>query len=177
MNQLLTREAETLPAFVFGQPEAENLAFSVDSEDKASWAAAKILAAERRIQLRLDLAERYKERIDQWLHDANRPDTESIDFLKMLLRPWAESSIRTQSRSRSIKLLGATIGLRKRPDRVELIDPDSVLEYCEAHLPDAVIIKREVSKTSLKQALIQGQDIPGAILAIGEDELTIKEGA
>ena len=176
MNQLMTREAEMLPPFVFGLQEFENPTFSVDCEDKASWSASKILAAERRIQMRLDLAERYKARIDQWLQEANRPDMESIDYLRMLLRPWAETTIRIQNRSRSIKLLGATISLRKRQDRVEIIDPDTVLQFCEEHLPEALIVKKDVSKTSLKTLLIQGQEVPGAVLAIGEDEITIKEG-
>jgi phage host-nuclease inhibitor protein Gam len=174
MNQLLTREAEALPAFIFGQEPETHTTFAVDNDDKAAWAANKVLAAERRIQMRCDLAERYKARIDAWLADANSPDTASIDQFRCMLRPWLESNLRNAGRSRSVKLLSATIGLRKRPDRVEILDAERALEYCERSLPEVVVVKKDLSKTLLKAFLQNGREVPGTCLAEGEDEITIK---
>ncbi len=176
MNQLLTRPSEPLPAFLFDQeieqPESEG--FHIDSEDKASWAANKILGAEHRIQLREELAERYKARIDDWLSTANQSDIDSMAYLKSLLKGWLAAAILFQPKIRSIKVLGATIGFRKKPDRVEINDPNLALEFCEVQLPEAIVVKKELSKTALKTSLASGQHIPGTFLFEGESELYVK---
>lgn len=175
MNALA--ESPALPAFVHGEApiEAEGR-FFIDDERKAAWASGKILAARHRIVVRTRLAEDYQTRILQWLTTVNQGDLESIGFLELALRPWVEDQLASQPRSRTLRLPGAKVGLRKRPDRVEVLNSDQVLSFCIEHqLEDAVVIKHELSKTGLKRHLLEGAQIPGAQLVPGSDELTVSE--
>jgi hypothetical protein len=165
---------EPLPTFMFDTDAPSEHGFSIDADDKATWAAQKIIQAENRIEKRQELANRYIMRITEWLTQANQPDVESVQYLKSLLKPWLTQALAQGSRLRSIKLLGATVGLRKRPDRVEIYDPDATMAWCEQKLPRAIVVKKDLSKTIIKDWLHTGQIIPGTNLAVGEDELTIK---
>lgn len=149
--------------------------FTVDSLSKASWASARILEAQDRIAKRTELAKAYKARIDAWLSDANTPDNDSADYLHSLLKPWVESEVARQHRSRSILLPTATVQLRKMPDRVEVVDRDAALAYCRTNHPDAIIVKEDVSKTAVRSLIFtEGEAIPGIEAELGHDELYVK---
>lgn len=168
-------EAPTLPDFLHGQaPEETDEGFKIDDERKAAWAASKVLAARRRIAHRVHLADAYQDRILDWLTRANHADQASVAFLEASLKPWVESAV-AQGRSRTILLPGARVGLRKKPDKVEVLDPDAALTFCLEHLEEVVVTKRDLSKTELKKHLDQGARIPGTQLVPGTDELTVTE--
>jgi hypothetical protein len=173
MNSLV--EQPPLPDFIYGEEaETQKEPFRVDDERKAAWACSRILAARRRIARRRELAEVYQTRILDWLTKANDPDESSAAFLEATLRPWVEETLATVGRSRSIRLPGAKVGFRKKPDRVELLDQDQILAFCREHQLEGIeVIKTEVSKTELKRHLVEGAQIPGAELVTGNDELTV----
>ena len=148
--------------------------FQVDTVDKASWAAGKLLEAEDRITHRNELAKTYKSRIDKWRDRANKEDADSVDYFKGLLRQYADRAVSTQHKSRSIHLVGSVLSLRKKPHRVEISEPDRALSYCEAEHPEALIIKKDLSKSVLKGLLSNGTEIPGCRLEPGRDELYVK---
>jgi len=148
--------------------------FKIDSMDKAAWAASKVLEAQARIDQRSELARAYKARIDAWLDSSNQADLESVDFLTSLLRPYVETVITQQHRSRSILLVSATVSLRKLPDRLEITDSAAALAYCEVEHPEAVIIKKELSRSVLKKLALDGTAIPGVAMELGADELYVK---
>jgi hypothetical protein len=148
--------------------------FKIDSMDKASWAAAKVLEAQARIEKRSELARSYKARIDAWLDSANQADLESVAFLTTLLRPYVETAIAQQHRSRSLLLVSATVSLRKLPDRLDITDSAAALAYCEVEHPEAVIVKKELSKSVLKKLALDGTAIPGVAMELGSSELYVK---
>ena len=175
--QLLTKPARhpdpSIEEIILAAPPATT-DFRVDTPDKASWAARKLLDAESRITRRTALAKEYKGRIDSWLERANKEDAESVDYLKGILRPYADLAVATQRTSRSVHLPGAVLSLRKKPDRVDVTEPDIAISYCETEHPEAVVIKKDVSKSVLKALLSRGTDIPGCRLESGRDELYVK---
>jgi len=148
--------------------------FKIDSMDKASWAASKVLEAQARIDQRSELARSYKARIDAWLDSSNQADLESVNFLTSLLRPYVETAIAQQHRSRSLLLVSATVSLRKLPDRLDITDPTAALAYCEVEHPEAVIVKKELARTVLKKLVLDGTAIPGVAMELGADELYVK---
>jgi len=154
------------------QPEPEY--FQVDTVDKATWAARKFLEAEERITRRNELAKAYKSRIDKWRDGANKEDTNSVEYFKSLLRQYADRAVATQHKSRSVHLVGSVLSLRKKPDRVEVTESDLALSYCETEHPEALIVKKELSKSVLKGLLSNGTEIPGCRLEPGRDELYVK---
>ncbi len=165
----------------FTIPSAEAPAaepFTVDSLSKASWVASRILEAQARTAQRSDLARSYKARIDAWLSDANSSDNDSIDYLSMLLKPWVESEVSKQRRSRSILLPTATAQLRKLPDRIDIVDRDAALAYLKENHSEAVVIREDISKTAVRSLIFtEGEAIPGVEAELGRDELYIKATA
>lgn len=149
--------------------------FVVDSLDKATWATERYLAADHRIRERESLASTYKHRIDLWLDKANKQDRDTQDFMEYLLTPYVQDYLSRQKRGKSFRVLGARLGFRKSTDRLEVIDPDSAIDYCRAHLPDVLIEKTEIGKAIAKSYLADGFDIPGLAIEEGREELVIKE--
>jgi len=148
--------------------------FKIDTMDKAAWAASKVLESQARIDQRSELARSYKARIDSWLDSANQADFDSVAFLTTLLRPYVEIAISQQHRSRSLLLVSATVSLRKLPDRLDVTDSAAALAYCEVEHPEAVIVKKELSRSVLKKLALDGTAIPGVAMELGSSELYVK---
>ncbi|MGA2547941.1 MAG: host-nuclease inhibitor Gam family protein [Rectinemataceae bacterium] len=149
-------------------------AFIVDSLAKADWAVARVLEAEARIARRAALAANLHERIDAWLTKSSSTDNDSIVYISSLLRPFVESELAMQRRSRSLILPSGVAQLRKLPDKLDIVDKDAALSYCESSHPEAVIIKKDLSKTELKRLVFSGTAIPGVSAELGSDELYIR---
>jgi hypothetical protein len=148
--------------------------FSINSVELAAWAIRKIADSRARIQSRNELASLYKQKIETWLEKANAEDSESIDLLMGHLKPFAEVEIGNQRRSKTLVLPGGSISLRKKPDRLEILDEAETIEFCEKHLPEAIIIKKSVSKTAIKASLATTGCLPPSVkLILGESELSI----
>jgi len=167
------------PDFEFSPPEpgsADSLpAFTIDTLSKADWAVAKILAAEDRISRRAELAAELHSRIDTWLTKSSTSDQESINYLTALVRPFAEAEIAKQRRSRSLLLPSGSASLRKLPDRLDIVDKDAALAYCQASYPEAVVVKMDLSKSVLRTLIFkENQPIPGVDAELGQDTLLIK---
>jgi hypothetical protein len=167
--------------FDFTIPSAEAPAtesFTIDSLSKASWCASRILEAQARTAQRSELARSYKARIDSWLSEANATDIDSIEYLSALLKPYIETEVAKQRRSRSVLLPTATAQLRKLPDRVDILDAPTALSYLKANHPDAVIVREDISKSAVRTLIFtEGEAIPGVEAELGRDELYIKATA
>jgi hypothetical protein len=75
-------------------------------------------------------------------------------------------SIMQQADLRKLKLPEATISLSRIGRAVQVID--------EALVPDQFCrFKREVSKTAIKEALMGGEEVPGAVLDNGSETIRI----
>jgi len=165
VNITLSSEAEP--------PAAEQ--FVIDNSSKASWAIACILEAEERINQRKALANDYKARLDAWLDSANRPDNNSISNLSYLLEPYVKDEVSKLHKSKTISLPTGTASFRKLPDRLDIIDSEAALAYCESEHPEAVIIKKELDKSALKNLILkQAEPVPGVEAELGRDRLYIK---
>ena len=151
--------------------------FSIDTQEKATWAARRILQAQTRIAEREHLAKNYKARIDAWLEEASKPDTDTIDALSSFLDPYLRQELDGTKRRKSIELLGATIGFRTLPKKVDIINPDQAIAFCETHHPDAVIIKKDLSRSELRKLAESGTLIPGVVLDGGTERLYVTESA
>lgn len=149
--------------------------FQIDDQEKASWAARRILQSQNRIEERKAAGKRFKERIDSWLAQANQSDEETIERLSALLEPYLEDQLSGKKKGKSIKVFGATIGLRKQPEKVSVVDRERAIIYCKEHYPDALIIKTDLSKSELKKISKNGVFIPGVLLDGGTEKLYVKE--
>jgi len=153
-------------------------AFTIDSLSKADWAVSRILEAESRNARRASLAAILHERIDAWLTKASASDNDSISYLSMILRPYVESEVSKQRRSRSLILPSGTAQLRKLADRLEITNPEAAMAWAANNAPTAIIIKKELSRSVLKNLITaQGEAIPGCSFELGSDELYVRANA
>ncbi len=151
----------------------EKETFVVDSTAKASWAASKYLEAQERISACKKQAEEYTKKIDQWFSQAIKEDLKTMDFMEYQIWPYAQSIIEVH-KSKTLKVPGANISLRKKPDQVDMEDEGLVLGYMEQIHPELVETRKQVKKTDLKTLLENNELIPGAFLRKGEESLHIK---
>lgn len=166
----------SIPSTSAEAPAAEP--FMVDSLSKAAWCCSRILEAQARVDQRSELARSYKSHIDAWLSDANASDNDSISYLSALLKPWVESEVAKQRRSRSVLLPTATAQLRKLPDKVEIVDHDAALAYLKENHSEAVVVREDISKSAVRSLIFtEGEAIPGVEAELGRDELYIKASA
>ena len=147
--------------------------FTIDNQDKATWAARRYLQAEKRITDRERLAKEYKARIDSWLDQANKGDLDTTETMRSLLTPYVENELSGSTRKRSIDLLGVRIGFRKLPERVEIVDTSMALDFCEANHPEVVVVRKDLSKSELRKVTQKGALIPGVVLDGGQDRLVV----
>jgi phage host-nuclease inhibitor protein Gam len=70
--------------------------------------------------------------------------------------------------------VSATVSLRKLPDRLEITDSAAALAFCQVEHPEAVIVKKELSRSVLKKLALDGTAIPGVAMELGADELYVK---
>jgi len=177
MAQIESESSPDLGELLF-YPEVatiEKEEFRITSIELAAWAARKVLAARKRIEQRAELAAKYTERISAWLCKANAEDQGSIEFLISELRPFAEAEISKQHRSRTLHLPGVDVSIRKKPDRVDIIDERALLAYCEAAFPEAVVVVKSISKAKvLAHIKKEGELLPGIDFHLGDDQLYIK---
>jgi hypothetical protein len=153
--------------------------FKITDISTASWAAAKVLAAQARMAERAELANRYKARIDAWLSDSNAHDEASATYLSLLLKLYIEAELsRTRSRSRTLHLPTASASLRKSPDHVSVLDEAAALAFLEANHPAAIVTKKTISLSTLRSMIFtQGEAVPGVEASLGTDSLYLKPRA
>lgn len=153
--------------------------FTIDSFDKASWAASKVLSAQARIADRAALAQAYKARIDSWLADSNKADEDTSAYLTLLLKPYVEDELaRAHSRSRTLLMVTAQASLRKSPDRVSVLDETVAMAYLEAQHPSAIVTKKTISLSTLRSLIFtEGEAVPGVEASLGSDNLYLKSRA
>jgi phage host-nuclease inhibitor protein Gam len=117
----------------------------------------------------------YKAQIDSWFERVVREEQDSVDYFRSILKPFIERALSDQ-KSKTLKLPGLSIQLRKKPDKVEVTDKEIAISFCEANHPDAVVIKKEVSKIYLKDLLTKkGELVPGCDIVFGIEGLHIRD--
>jgi hypothetical protein len=153
--------------------------FQITDISTASWAAAKVLAAQARIAERAELASRYKSKIDLWLSDSCKADEDASAYLSLLLKPFIEAELsRSHSRSRTLHLPTASASLRKSPDHVSVLDEAAAMAYLEINHPSAIITKRTISISTIRNLIFtEGEALPGVEAELGRDSLYLKPRA
>ena len=149
--------------------------FVVDTLEKATWATRRYLSAAKRSRERQNLADSYKQKIDEWLEYANKADKDTQSFMQYLLAPYVRDYIEQQKRGKSFMVFGARLGFRKGGTRLEIQDLNAAIDYCRQHLPDCLVTKTDIAKPLAKSYIADGFAIPGVSILEGQDELVIKE--
>jgi phage host-nuclease inhibitor protein Gam len=158
-------------------PPAERGPFEVHDYGAANWCLRKIERIEGRCAARAAAVEAECRRLREWAERENARERESADFLAAKLEPWARGELDGQRR-RSIGLPDGTVGFRSTPGRVEVTDEAAALAYCEANLPEAVKVKKSISKSEIAEKFKKTGELPvGCEWAAGEERFYVKTGS
>jgi phage host-nuclease inhibitor protein Gam len=99
---------------------------------------------------------------------------DSVEYFRSILKPFVEQELSNQ-KTKTLKLPGLSIQLRKKPDRVEVTDKETAISFCEEIHPDAIVVKKDVSKAYLKDLLIKkGELVPGCDIVAGTETIYVK---
>jgi phage host-nuclease inhibitor protein Gam len=91
------------------------------------------------------------------------------------LEPYVKDEVSKLHKSKTLSLPTGTASFRKLPDRLDITDGETALAYCESEHPEAVIIKKELDKSILKDLILkQAEPVPGVEAELGPDRLYIK---
>lgn len=176
MNTQEQQDLDELEAILFrieGTVLPVTSGFQIDTPDKAAWAGRKIVEAENRIEKQRAIADEYKRRIDEWFIRSTKDDSNTIDYLRGIVKPFAVTEIRSLKKGKTLKYFGVSFSMRKHPDKTDVYDEEKAILYCEKHHPEVVEVKKSLSRSALKKTLAEGYDIPGVDLLKGSEELYI----
>lgn len=117
-----------------------------------------------RINARADELRQAHERRVEWLEERYGD----------LLREFAEKEL-DGKKVRNIKLLSGTIGFRRNPSSLAILDGNAAVEWAKANLPDAVKVVESVPVTPLKSYIEgTGEVLPFAEYTPPTDKFYVK---
>lgn len=150
--------ADLLAAFPELAEDEELRADTIEGETDAYRVLSKIVAIERDANSMIAaITERAKELSSRKERYTRRKDA----MRSLLLRLLKAADLN------KVSLPEATVSIGKGRAGVEIVD--------EALLPDNVVkLKREPDKTAIKAELDAGNEVPGAVLRIGGETLTVR---
>tara|TARA_Y100000310_G_scaffold260204_1_gene269040 strand:+ start:1346 stop:1891 length:546 start_codon:yes stop_codon:yes gene_type:complete len=150
--------------------EKSALPFVVETPGQALWCSGKMRAAEERAQAIDAQADVWIQAIRKWAADESAPYHQTVERMAELLEPWVRDQVVGQ-RKRSTRLPDGTVGgLRRGPERVEIVDEAAALEWCEEHLPSAIKVTRSVLKAPILARMKENGEVPpGIAFRPGED--------
>lgn len=150
--------ADLLAAFPELAEDEELRADTIEGETDAHRILSRIVNIERDANSMIGaIDERAKELAGRKARMTRRKDAMRALLLRLL----------KAADLQKVNLPEATISVSKGRAGVEITD--------EALLPDSVVkLKREPDKTAIKAALDAGDEVPGAVLAVGRETVTVR---
>lgn len=129
--------------------------FKPDTPEKAAWLTSRIQhhrAEAERIKLVLKREQERHERAEAGLLAAFGPDLEAF----------ARQAIAAEGGKRQKAVLpnGVALAFRKLPDALQIDDEAAALAWADANVPEAIQVKRTISKTALREWLADTGEIP-----------------
>ena len=102
--------------------------FVIDDKQTEVWAVKKIARLTAEMKENQDIANNEIERIRTWIEEANRPNTQSIEYLTSLLEGYHRKLFAEDDKQKTIKLPHGTLKLRsQQPEWVK--NDEGLIEY------------------------------------------------
>ena len=150
------------------EDEQARAAFVVDDDSKATWAARKLARYEAEIERCEQQAKDEKQRIDEWLDDATSGARNRAKWFADLLAGYAVLLHDADPQcAKTHKFIGGEVGRRKQPDKVEVVDEKTFVEWALVEHDD--LLKITPSLTAIKGTIGRG-------FAVGDTKLVDDSG-
>lgn len=132
--------------------------FAITDHNSADWAVHKILKYQNNILEAKKLAEQRIVAINAWLTKETTDNQKQIDFLQMLLRPFAEQQLNGLEK-KSFSVPSGTIGFRSGgnaymiDNEVVTKDNKKLTQWVKENAPEYVVTKEETKWGEFKKIL------------------------
>jgi len=136
--------------------DAENKSdkFAVTDDFKADWALRKYKAYQSRIELNEQLAEKERQRINNWVQQENEKIKDKQSFFESHLIAYAIKE-RDESDRKTISLPNGTISTRQGSDSPVIEDKENLIKWAKSNNHEEVIkVKEEIDLIELKKHIV-----------------------
>jgi len=140
--------------------------------NEADWALRKLAQARWQMRQNEKLAAAEKERIADWLRDANSGPERDAIYFESILRNWHDEQLANDPKHKTVSLPGGKLEARQNPNRVEIEDTDTFIHWALENHSSWVRVKYEPEKDAIKKAggvvPETGEIAPGVSVVPGE---------
>lgn len=131
------------------QEEEEQERFVVDDDDKACWALQKIKELEDQVEEKEALAQRQIDQVNNWLDKETSSLEKKINNFNNMLFEYAQQLREEDPTMKTHSLPFGKLQFRKRRPKWQY--EDELLDTVKEKIPDAVRVKEDVDKRTLKK--------------------------
>lgn len=133
------------------QEEEEQERFVVDDDDKACWALQKIKELEDQVEEKEKLAQRQIDQVNNWLENETSSLEKKINNFNNMLFEYAQQLREEDPDLKTHSLPFGKLQFRKRRPKWQY--EDELLDTVKEKIPDAVRVKEDVDKRTLKKII------------------------
>lgn len=146
--------------------------WQITDTESAEWAITKLADAKHAIAEAAAQANVWVNRIREWEREVTARDVATARFFEALLQEYA-LRVREESggKTKTVKLASGSIATRVTNEKVELVDRDGALRWCEANRPDLLKVSVDasavVAAATLEEAPLSVVLTCGCIVDVG----------
>ena len=143
--------------------------FTVHDEQTANWVVRRVVEARG-----------YAQRVKEWAEAEQRRARREEDFFLgrfgVDINRWLNAELSKRGgKAKSINLPAGRVGLRHRGAKIEVIDPDAVMDWARANCPEAIKQSESLLKTPLNEHFESTGELPaGTTLESERTDLYIR---
>lgn len=135
--------------------------FAVKDPQSANWVVRRVVEARH-----------YAAHIKQWsaaeLKRAEREEQFFLHHFGPQLEDWLQPQLQ-QLRRKSLALPAGTIGFRRTPMKLLIVDEPQLIHWCRHHRPDAIRVQTTILLSLLKQHLEHTGECPSGVELVGAE--------
>lgn len=131
------------------QEEEEQERFKITDDDRACWALQKIKELEDQVEEKEALAQRQIDQVNNWLDKETSSLEKQINNFKNMLFEYAQQLREEDPTMKTHSLPFGKLQFRKRRPKWQY--EDELLDTVKDRIPDAVRVKEDVDKRTLKK--------------------------
>lgn len=148
---------------------------TIETLDEASWAARKLRKYRQQLAEVEALYAAEKARLDRWIEAERARIGADAQRFELSLTAWHRRRLMSGEAGKTIRLPAATLKARQLQDRLEIHEPEVLVEWAEHNrLPALIRIKKEPARKPIADYVRDtGELPPGCELVPGELALSV----
>lgn len=156
--------------------EQVHAGFTVTDLSSAEWALRKIARSQAWLDQQREMYEAERDRLDTWIAGCRQDHDDTASFFGRMLENYHRIVLEDDPRRKTVKLPSGELVARKSPETVTVVDPEAFV--CEHGFDSPLVrVKASPDMAAVKQAVKDGEALPGVELVPGEVRFSVKPAA